>query len=160
MTTTENPEIKNQIRVTNTIYFSLIFGLIIFFVVVMILLQIRNPKTESKLDSIFTFIVPLIGLLMMLISRKVYNQMISKNDLGGSLLQKIGYYRTAKIVSWAMIESACLLALVATMLTSNYLYVAVFIFLFGYFFLMKPSKESLIQDMRLSSEESDLILKS
>ena len=160
MTTTENPEIKNQIRVTNTIYFSLIFGLIIFFVVVMILLQIRNPKTESKLDSIFTFIVPLIGLLMMLISRKVYNQMISKNDLGGSLLQKIGYYRTAKIVSWAMIEGGCFLALVATMLTSNYLYVVVFIFLFGYFVLMRPSNESLIKDMRLNSEESDLILKS
>ena len=160
MTTTENPEIKNQIRVTNTIYFSLIFGLIIFFVVVMILLQIRNPKTESKLDSIFTFIVPLIGLLMMLISRKVYNQMISKNDLGGSLLQKIGYYRTAKIVSWAMIEGGCFLALVATMLTSNYLYVVVFIFLFGYFVLMRPSNESLIKDMRLNSEESDLVLRS
>ena len=160
MTTTENPEIKNQIRVTNTIYFSLIFGLIIFFVVVMILLQIRNPKTESKIDSIFTFIVPLIGLLMMLISRKVYNQMISKNDLGGSLLQKIGYYRTAKIVSWAMIEGGCFLALVATMLTSNYLYVVVFIFLFGYFVLMRPSNESLIKDMRLNSEESDLVLRS
>jgi len=160
MTTTENPEIKNQIRVTNTIYFSLIFGLIIFFVVVMILLQIRNPKTESKLDSIFTFIVPLIGLLMMLISRKVYNQMISKNDLGGSLLQKIGYYRTAKIVSWAMIEGGCFLALVATIITSNYLYVVVFIFLFGYFLLLRPSNESLIRDMRLNSEESDLVLRS
>lgn len=160
MTTTENPEIKNQIRVTNTIYFSLIFGLIIFFVVVMILLQIRNPKTESKIDSIFTFIVPLIGLLMMLISRKVYNQMISKNDLGGSLLQKIGYYRTAKIVSWAMIEGGCFLALVATIITSNYLYVVVFIFLFGYFLLLRPSNESLIRDMRLNSEESDLVLRS
>lgn len=160
MTTTENPEIKNQLRVTNTIYFSLIFGLIIFFIVVMILLQIRNPKAESGLDSIFTFLVPLIGLLMMLISRKVYYQMISKNDLGGSLLQKIGYYRTAKIVSWAMIEGGCFLALVATILTSNYLYAAVFIFLFGYFVLLRPSIESLIKDMRLNSEESDLVLRS
>ena len=86
--------------------------------------------------------------------------MISKNDLGGSLLQKIGYYRTAKIVSWAMIEGGCFLALVATMLTSNYLYVVVFIFLFGYFVLMRPSNESLIRDMRLNSEESDLVLRS
>jgi len=160
MTASEKPEIKNQLKVTNTIYLSLLSGLIIFFSVVMILLQIRNPKAESKLDSIFTFIVPLIGLLMMLISRTVYNQMISKNDLGGSLLQKIGYYRMAKIVSWAMIEGGCFLALVATMLTSNYLYVVVFIFLFGYFVLMRPSIESLIKDMCLISEESDLVLRS
>ena len=113
-----------------------------------------------NLISIFTFLVPLFGLMMMLISRTVYNQMISKNDLGGSLLQKIGYYRTAKIVSWAMIEGGCFLALVATILTSNYLYVVVFIFLFGYFVLLRPSIESLIRDMRLNSEESDLILRS
>jgi len=160
MTTSENPEIKNQIRVTNTIYFSLISGLIIFFIVVMILLQIRIPEAESELESIFTFLVPLIGFMMMLISRTVYNQMISKNDLGSSLLQKIGCYRTAKIVCWAMIEGGCFLALVATILTSNYLYVAVFIFLFGYFVLMRPSIESLIKDMRLNSEESDLVLRS
>jgi hypothetical protein len=90
----------------------------------------------------------------------IYNQLISRYDTSSNLLKKISYYRTAKIISWAMIESTCLFALLATMLTSNYLYIAVFIFLFGYFFLMKPSKESLIQDMRLSSEESDLILKS
>jgi len=159
MTTSENPEIKNQIRVTNTIYLSLISGLIIFFVIMIILLQIRNPKAESELDYIFTFFVPLIGFLMMLISKSVYNRMISKNDLGGSLVQKISYYRTAKIVSWAMIEGGCFLALVATMLTSNYLYVAVFIFLFGYLVLMRPSIESLIKDMRLNSEESDLVIR-
>ena len=57
-----------------------------------------------------------------------------------------------------MIEGACFFALVATMLTSNYLYIAVYIFLLGYFFLMRPSKESLVQDMRLNSVESDIIL--
>jgi hypothetical protein len=86
--------------------------------------------------------------------------MTSKLDASSSLIHKLSGYRTAKIVAWAMIESACLLALVATMLTSNYLYVAVFIFLFGYFFLMKPSKESLVRDMRLNSAESEIILKS
>jgi len=86
--------------------------------------------------------------------------MILKFDSSTNLHQKISHYRTAKIVSWAMIEGACFFALVATMLTSNYLYVAVYIFLFGYFFLMRPSKESLIRDMHLNSEESDLILES
>ena len=160
MTTSQNAEIKNQFRVTGIIFYSLLVGLILFFVIVMVLIQDKVQETGNDLNMIFTFVVPVFGLVMMFISRMIYNQMISKYESGGSLVEKISYYRTVKIISWAMIEGACFLSLVATMLTSNYLYVAVFIFLFGYFFLMKPSKESFIRDMHLNSDESDLILKS
>lgn len=161
MRTTSDPaDIKNQMRITSTIYYALVSGLLIFFIVVLVLIQDKYLSAEKDLDNIFTIIVPVFGLMMMFISRMIYNQMLAKFDVNISLLQKLANYRTAKIVSWAMIEGACFFALVATMLTSNYLYVAVYIFLFGYFFLMKPSKESLVRDMRLNSEESDLILES
>lgn len=160
ITTEDNSPIKNQLKVNKTIFFSLAAGLVLFFIVALVFIQDKDPATGIELNNIFTIVVPVIGLMMMFSSRMIYNHLISKYDVISNLPQKISHYRTAKIISWAIIESACLLALVATMLTSNYLYVAVFIFLFGYFFLMKPSKESLIQDMRLNSEESDLILKS
>jgi len=160
MTTSEPAEIKTQMRITNTIYYALVTGLLIFFIVVIVLIQDTDPSTGKDIDNILTIIVPVFGLIMMFVSRLIYNQMISKCDVHISLIHKVSYYRTAKIVAWSIIESACFFALVATMLTSNYLYVAVFVFLFGYFFLMKPSKESLIRDMRLNSDESDLILKS
>ena len=153
-----NPDIKNHLRVTNTIYYSLITGLLLFFIVIMVFIQDNDRTAGKELDNIFTFVVPIFGLMMMFISRMIYNQMILKFDSTANLLQKISHYRTAKIVSWAMIEGACFFALVATMLTSNYLYIAVYIFLLGYFFLMRPSKESLVQDMRLNSVESDIIL--
>lgn len=159
-TTSDPTDIKNQIRITRTIYYALVFGLLIFFIVVLVLIQEKYLSIEKDLDNIFTIIVPVYGLMMMFVSRMIYNQMISKIEVNNSLIQKLMSYRTAKIVSWAVLESACLLALVATMLTSNYLYVAVFVFLFGYFILMRPSKESFIRDMRLNSDESDLIFKS
>jgi hypothetical protein len=160
MTASEPAEIKNQIRITNVIYYALVTGLILFFIVVIVLIQDKDLSTGKGVDNIFTIIVPVFGLMMMFFSRMIYNQMLSRFKSGGGIIQKITYYRTAKIVAWAMIESACFFALVATLLTSNYLYVAVCIFLFGYFFLMKPTKESLIHDMHLNSDESDLILKS
>ncbi len=160
MNTPHHPDLKNQLKITNLIYYSLLSGLIIFFVIVMVLVQNRDFLGNTDLDKILVFIVPVFGLIMMYLSRIIYNQSLSKFKSGGSILQKIAHYRTAKIVSWAMIESACFVALVATMLTSNYLYTVVFIFLVGYFILMRPSMESLIRDMRLNSEESDLILKS
>ena len=160
MTTSDPAELKNQMRITNTIYYSLVTGLLIFFIVLMVLIQGKHSSTAKEVDTIFTIIVPVFGLVMMFISRMIYNQMLAKFDVNVALLQKITNYRTAKIISWAMIEGACFFALVATMLTSNYLYVAVFVFLFGYFFLMRPSKKSLIRDMGLNSQESDLILES
>jgi len=160
MTASEPVEIKNQMKITNAIYYALLTGLLLFFIVIIVLIQDKHSSTTKEVDNIFTIIVPVFGLMMMFVSRMIYNQMLSKIDAGTSLIQKISAYRTAKIVAWATIESACFFALVATMLTSNYLYVAVFIFLLGYFFLMKPSKESLIRDMQLNSDESDLILKS
>ncbi|HEY6625818.1 MAG TPA: hypothetical protein VIZ21_02585, partial [Ignavibacteriaceae bacterium] len=130
-------------RITNAIYYALVTGLLLFFVVVIVLIQDKYTSTGKGGDNIFTIIIPVFGLMMMFLSRMIYNQMLSKIDEGSSLIQKISGYRTTKIVAWAMLESACFLALVATLLTSNYLYVAVFIFLFGFFFLMKPSKEAL-----------------
>jgi hypothetical protein len=160
MITPDTLELKNQIKITNILFYSLLSGLLIFFAVVMVIIQDMDNSGNADIDKIFLFIVPVFGLAIMFLSRMIYNQMLSRFNSGGSILQKITYYRTAKIVSWAMIEGACFLALVATMLTSNYLYTVVFLFLIGYFILMRPSKESLIRDMRLNSEESDLILKS
>ena len=160
MTTIDNSEIKNQLKITNIIFFALTLGILSFFLIITVLIQNKERSNSDELDKIFTFLVPVFGLMMMFVSRMIYNQTISKFPSAGNLLQKIIYYRTAKIVSWAMIEGACFLAIIATMLTSNYLYAAVFIFLFGYFFLIKPSKDSLIRDMCLNSDEIDLILKS
>jgi hypothetical protein len=68
-------------------------------------------------------------------------------------LQKIQHFRKAKIISWALVEFGCIFALVASIITSNYLYAAVFIVLFGYFIMLRPSAESLMRDLRLNSEE-------
>ena len=75
-----NPDIKNQLRVTNTIYYSLITGLLLFFIVVMVFIQDKDPTAGKELDNIFTFVVPIFGLMMMFISRMIYNQMILKFD--------------------------------------------------------------------------------
>ena len=156
---TNSPELSNLFKTLNIIYFSLIFGMISFFVVVFVINQNREIVPNNELDLVFTLVIPLFGLLMMFASRIIYNQLISKNSSNNNLLQKISIYRSSKIIAWALVESACLLSLVAALLTPNYLYLVVFIFLLGYFYLLRPSKESFVKDLRLTSEESDLILR-
>jgi hypothetical protein len=154
-----NSEIMNQLGVTNRIYSSIFTGMLLFLAVVFLIIQVNKAEGGNDLDKIFTIIVPLFGLLTMIISKMVYNKMMASYSTGTDLVKKIMRYRTAKIISWALVEAACLFALIATVLTSNYLYVVVVIFLFGYYFMLKPSRESLIRDMRLNSEESAIILK-
>ena len=154
-----NSEITNQLRLTKRIYSSIFTGLILFLIVVILIIQDSNAEGGNNLDKIFTVIVPIFGLLIMVISKLVYNKLVSGYLSMTDLVEKIMRYRTAKIISWVMIEAACLFALVATMLTTNYLYTAVVIFLLGYLFMLKPSKESLIRDMQLNSAESDIVLK-
>ena len=154
-----NSEIANQLRVTKKIYTSIFTGLLLFLIIVIVISQENNADGGNSLDKVFTVIVPLFGLLMMVFSKLVYNKMVSGYLSGTDLVEKIMRYRTSKIISWAMVEAACLFALVATMLTSNYLYIAVVIFLLGYLFMLKPSKESLIHDLQLNTTESNLVLK-
>ena len=151
-------EIKNQLKTINVIHFSLMAGMLLFFVIVIVVIQNTVMNLNEELDKIFTIIVPVYGLIAMFIARLLFNFIISNYSTGTNLEDKIVKYRSAKMVSWAILESGCILSLVATMLTSNYLYIAVFIFLLGYFYMLRPSRQSLINDLQLNSQEKDLIL--
>ena len=155
----DDPDIKNQLRITNTIYYSMIASLTFFFIVAIIFIQDKEAQTGSELDTILTVLVPVYGFLMMLISKMIYSKMLARQNPDSQLLQKVMHYRTAKIISWAIIESGCIISLLAVMITSNYFYVVVFIFLFGYFILIKPSGESLVRDLQLKSDESESLLR-
>jgi len=150
-------EIKNQLKIIKIIHISLISGVILFFIVAVMIIQSNKVSGNKELDSIFTIVVPAYGLLMMYFSRTIFNLLVSKFSAGSNLSEKIAKFRLAKIICWALVESACLFALVATLLTSNYLYVVVFIFLFGYFFMLRLSKQSLKIELQLSPEEMNLI---
>jgi len=152
-------EIKNQLRVTVILYISLLIGITLILIISLLVFQNKDPETEKLFDSFFIVALPIIGLLIMIFSRIIYNRRISGFDLRADLSAKITNYRTSKIIVWAMIEGACIFTLVITMFSSHYIYIVVFIFLVGYYILLRPTRESLINDMRLNSEESDLILR-
>jgi len=159
LTEKNNPELSNLFKTINIIYFSMIITTISFFMLVLIVNQSKEIVPNNELDLVFTLVIPLFGLLMMFASRIIYSQLVSKNSSNKNLQQKISIYKSSKIIVWALVESASLLSLVAAMLSPNYLYLVVFIFLLGYFYLLRPSKESFVKDLRLTSEEMDLILR-
>lgn len=149
---------KLQFKVTISIYFALLVGQLLFFAVAFWFSGTEEFTANRKLDEIFQITVPLFGLMMMTLSRVVYNKKISGMDEKGDAITKISKYRSFKIIQWAIVESATMFSLIALMLTGNHLYSAVFIFLIGYFFLVKPSKENFVSEMKINSTDAHELL--
>jgi hypothetical protein len=72
-----------------------------------------------------------------------------------TLLEKIGKYRTAKIISWALLEGAALFSIVAFIITrSSFFYIVLFVILIS-FILSKPSYDEFLNDFRIEGNERD-----
>ena len=153
-----NKNLKEQFKVALILYYALLTGQLIFFAVAFWFSGSENFIANKELDEIFQIIVPIFGFAMMTFSRFLYNKNISGVDENRDTITKITKYRTFKIIQWAQVESASMLSLVALMLTGNHLYSAVFIFLIGYFFFVKPSKENFVSEMKLNSADANELL--
>ena len=155
----DDNNISEQFRVTGIIYGALIFGPIIFFAIALFIVENKKFEPIQSINEIFKFLIPIAGFAVMFLARSIYNKNISPINYNDDLLSKISKYRTFKIIQWAQIEAGAFLSLVGFILTGNYLYAIVFLFLLGYFILIKPSKEQFINDLKISSEQDKIFSK-
>ena len=151
--------INEHFKITNIVYFALISGQMFFLIIAIFIIEKKSVQPVANLDSFFIIIIPVFGIIMMYLSRIIYNNNLSKSDPSASIKIKLGLYRTFKIISWAQIEAATMFSLVAFILTSNYLYLVVFAFLIGFFFMIRSSKENFVRDMKLPNDEVEAVLR-
>ncbi len=152
----DDNNLSEQFKVTGIIYGALIFGLITFFAIALFIVENKNIEPIQSINEIFKFLIPIAGFAVMFLARSIYNKNISSVNFSEDLLAKITKYRTIKIIQWAQIESGAFLSLVGFILTGNYLYAIVFLFLLGYLILIKPSKEQFINDLNISGEQDKI----
>ena len=146
-------------KLNNILFVAIAAGQIFIFIIFLFLVESRSDELNKELDSIFLFVVPFFGMIMMFLSRLVYNQNLMKVSPNDSLNDKMARYRIFKIICWAMLEGAGLFGLVAFFLTANYLYAIVFIFVFGFFLFNRASKEGFVIDMQISGPEKEGIFR-
>jgi hypothetical protein len=149
----DDNNISEQFRLTGIIYGALIFGLITFFAIALFIVENKKIEPIQSINEIFKFLIPIAGFAVMFLARSIYNKNISTVNFSEDISAKIAKYRTFKIVQWAQIESVAFLSNVGFILTGNYLYAIVFLFMLGYFILIKPSKEQFIRDFRSSNDK-------
>jgi hypothetical protein len=153
-------DISEQFRITGIIYSALIFGLLFVFAISLFLVEGNKLEPNQSIDEIFRLFIPLSGIVVMYLSRSIYNKNISSVNKNEDLLPQIAKYRTFKIIQWAIIESGAFLSIVGFIITGNYLYAIVFLFLLGFFILNRPSKEQFISDFKISENHKNIFTKS
>jgi hypothetical protein len=145
--------ILEQSRVIGVIYVVLIIGLIIIFAIALIIVKNKNVEPIQPINDIFKLLIPIAGFAVMFFARTIYNKNVSSVNYNDELLDKIIKYRNFKIIQWAMVESVGLLSNVGFIITGNYLHTIVFLFMLGFFILIKPSKEQFFRDFKISNEQ-------
>jgi len=148
--------ISAQFRVTGIIYGALIFGLITFFTIALYIVENKKIEPIQSIDDIFEILIPLAGFAAMFLARNIYNKNISSVNYNEDLVSKINKYRTFKIIQWALVESVGFLSNVGFIITGNYLHAIVFLFMLGFFILIRPSKKQFLNDFKISSEQKKL----
>lgn len=141
---------QKEEKLLRTLFFALLAGQILFFLIAVFLQKTFEP--DSNLLKILDYAVPLLLLGLIILSRFVYRQLVSRSKKL-PFEEKILSYRSAVIVSLAMLEAANIISITAFMLTGEYIYAAASLILFLLFILGAPSADKLIIDLELGPEE-------
>lgn len=150
MNLSDSISFHNQMRALKIIFYALLAGQVIFFLVAFIIKDVFSPNQE--MTKVFDYMVPVFLFGGIFLSRYLYRMMISKSrDL--PLPNKMMNYRTAVVISLAVLEAANMIAITAFMITGEYLYAAASVILFLLFMLSAPGEDKLRTDMEMSTEE-------
>jgi len=155
----DHQKINEHFNITFIIFLALLTGMILVFAVSIWLVQSDEFVPNTDMDNLFQIIIPLLGLTAMFISRYLYNKQVMKYDKSSDLISKLNFYRTFKIISFALIEGAGFFTIIGFMITENYLYVFVFVFLIGFLFMIRPSREGFVSDFKISGDEAEHVLR-
>ncbi len=150
--------VKTLFASIKNIFFGLLAGQIIYFMVGLFLIQSGNINTDSLLNTIFMFVTPVFILVSVYVSKVIYIKLVSSFDKSVSLENKIISYRSNNLIKLAILEGANLFNISVMIITSSYLYAAFFVILITLFFLNKPTKDKLIMDYEVTAEEVLFIL--
>jgi hypothetical protein len=142
----------------NILFFALIGGQTIYFLVGLFLIQSGNKEGFGGLNTIFMFITPVVVLSSILASKFIYTKQVTTFDKNLLLENKLVSYRTANIVRLALLEGANIFNISIMIITANYFFAALFIIIISLFLLNRPTKAKFILEYEISADDALKIL--
>jgi hypothetical protein len=148
---------QQYFRALTVLHFTLTTGLTLFIVLAYFLQGAMAQGNNETLANIFEYMVPALAFICIAAGNVLYKKRMNDIKTKNSLAEKLNDYRAAFILRDALLEGAALFAVIAYMLCGEWILLGVAIFLLLIFIFINPTKDKLIKDLELSSDETVII---
>jgi hypothetical protein len=148
---------QQYFKALTVLHFALTTGITLFIVLAYFLEGAMAQGNSETLASIFEYMVPALAFICIAAGNVVYKKRMNDIKTKNSLAEKLNDYRAAFILRDALLEGAALFAVIAYMLCGEWILLGVAILLLLIFIFIKPTKDKLIKDLELSSDETVII---
>lgn len=148
---------KDFFRTISLIHTALMSGIFLFASVVWYMNGFTSKMHFNYQEDVFLIVVPILALFSIFSGIQLFKKRVENTYPNQGLQTKLGIYQTALIIQWALLEGAALFSVVAFLLSANFLFMLIAIFLLILLFNAKPSKDNLFKHVGLN-EKDKLIL--
>lgn len=107
----------------------------------------------SPKNDIFFYIVPALAVLGFIGSNFIFKTYLNSLTINNSLKDNLSGYQSASLIKYALIEAPAFLAIIMFMNEGNLYYMIIAGVLIAYFFILRPSKEKIINHLNLNMED-------
>lgn len=132
---------------------AMIAGMVFFLLVITYLISTQGPIAPD-LQMVFQYIGPGIGFGTMVMSNWLYKARLKTIPSDAPLTDKMTVYRSAKILSFALLDGGGLLNAMGFFLTGHWMYLAIVGFILVIFLLARPTPQSASNDLELMGEDA------
>lgn len=150
---------KEYFRANTLLHGALLVGPMLFaFVATYLVANGGFGEGDSSLAEVFKYLVPVYGLITIWVSDFLFRMRIKSIQKLSRLNDKLVSYRQAIIVRYALLESGCLLSIIALMLTNNFTFLIATGLLLFFLFLGRPTKDKCLQHISFTDDELKRLL--
>lgn len=136
------------------IFFALLTGQVLFLIISYSLVNYGDLDIHAKeLEKVFVYIVPFFYLVSILAGYAIFKKKITQVKQEQDLATKLEGYRGLYITRFALLEFATLFAIIAYLITGMQMFIVIAGLSILSFLTLKPSKEKLMKELELGSEE-------
>lgn len=148
----------SYLKAFNILFFALLAGQTIF-AVIAFALRYSGLFTNSNetLEQIFMYIVPAVYVIAVVSGTAIFRKRLPEIKANVVFNEKLNAYRAVYILRFALVEGATLIAIITYLITGRQMFILLAMLSIFSFFVLKPSKNKLTNELELSSEETELI---
>ncbi|GGW25914.1 hypothetical protein [Arenibacter certesii] len=132
--------------------------LVIFLLLIGIYVYLHEGEITSGFavkEDLFIYLVPLLGLLAYFGGDFIYSKSLTSINKESPLKEKLHKYLQVSLIRFALLEGAAFMGIFAYMKNNTIFYLVITVFLMLYLVKLRPTKDKIIQDLRLNQKEKD-----